>query len=295
MPPSCLIRDHDITALSAFHTPAKARYYFEILDQSALEHLREIYEFSIHEHLPIIFIARGTNFLFAFDVFPGIIIRFDIRGYTLDGWILTVQAWELVSLTSQKIYTEHKNSHLIPWVWLPGTWGGAIAGNAGCFGLEAKDFLLDVAIYDMARWTHETWTREQCLFAYRTSKLKAQSQRLILSARFDLGAIVENPYMEMSLAEFMSVRREKQPAGHTCGSFFKNPPWESAGRLIDAVGLKWTRIGWAKISEVHANFFMNDEHGTFQDILALRDLSKKTIQESYKITLEEEVRIISVK
>lgn len=78
---------------------------------------------------------------------------------------------------------------------------------------------------------------------YRGSKLKAQAQRIILSARFDLSRIGENTYNSMSLPEFMSIRREKQPTGYTCGSFFKNPPGESAGRLIDAAGLKGTRMG----------------------------------------------------
>ncbi len=295
MTPSCLIADYDVTGLSAFHTEAKVDYFYEIQDLSDVRALHEIYEFSIHKHLPIILIGRGTNFLFAFKRFHGILIKMNLRGYNMNGDILTVSAGELVSLVSQKVYTEHNNPRLMSWVWLPGTWGGAIAGNAGCFGLETKDFLIDVEVYDMVKWVHETLTAAQCAFIYRGSKLKAQAQRIILSARFDLSRIGENTYNSMSLPEFMSIRREKQPTGYTCGSFFKNPPGESAGRLIDAAGLKGTRMGWVKISEQHANFFINDEKGGYDDILALRDLARKCVREKFGIELEEEVRIIQAK
>ena len=89
------------------------------------------------------------------------------------------------------------------------------------------------------------------------------------------------------------ARKEKQPAGFSCGSFFKNPPWRSAGKLIDEAGLKATRIGGVRISEQHGNLFLNDEKAKWQDIIELRNLVKNTILSKYGIPLQEEVRIIT--
>ncbi len=116
MTPSCLIADYDVTGLSAFHTEAKVDYFYEIQDSSDVRALHEIYEFSIHKHLPIILIGRGTNLLFAFKRFHGILIKMNLRGYGMNGDVLTVSAGELVSLVSQKVYTEHNNPRLLSWV-----------------------------------------------------------------------------------------------------------------------------------------------------------------------------------
>ena len=89
------------------------------------------------------------------------------------------------------------------------------------------------------------------------------------------------------------IRRDKQPSGYTCGSFFKNPrPDKPAGMLIDNAGLKGACVGGAQISEKHGNFFMNINNATAKDILNLRDIAKKTVFEKFTIKLEEEVRII---
>ena len=96
------------------------------------------------------------------------------------------------------------------------------------------------------------------------------------------------------MKEIDEIRRGKQPTGYTCGSFFKNPSKEkSAGFLIEKAGLKGTRIRGAEISTKHANFFMNVADASAADILALRDLAKKTVKEKFGLNLEEEVRILS--
>jgi UDP-N-acetylmuramate dehydrogenase len=78
----------------------------------------------------------------------------------------------------------------------------------------------------------------------------------------------------------------------SCGSFFKNPIGYSAGKLIDDAWLKWTRIGWVKVSQEHWNFFINDEKAKWNDVISLRDLVKTKVFETSWVHLEEEVRII---
>ncbi|HQN01706.1 MAG TPA: UDP-N-acetylenolpyruvoylglucosamine reductase, partial [Candidatus Hydrogenedentes bacterium] len=85
---------------------------------------------------------------------------------------------------------------------------------------------------------------------------------------------------------------ETQPQGWCCGSVFKNPPDNHAGRLIESCGLKGTRQGGAVISEKHANFIMNEDNASFEDVLGLIQLVKDTVYTRFGIRLEEEVRII---
>jgi UDP-N-acetylmuramate dehydrogenase len=91
---------------------------------------------------------------------------------------------------------------------------------------------------------------------------------------------------------YLARRKEKQPAGYCCGSVFKNPPDEHAGRLVEACGLKGTRRGGAIISPMHANFIMNADNATFDDIIGLIELCKARVREQFGIELHEEVRII---
>ncbi|MCX5759220.1 MAG: hypothetical protein NTU83_12065, partial [Candidatus Hydrogenedentes bacterium] len=94
-------------------------------------------------------------------------------------------------------------------------------------------------------------------------------------------------------AHYMTRRRDTQPHGFCCGSVFKNPLNDHAGRLIEACDLRGTRHGGAVISPLHANFIMNEDGATFDDILALIKLCKTRVHEQFGILLEEEVRIIA--
>ncbi|RMD77488.1 MAG: UDP-N-acetylmuramate dehydrogenase, partial [Chloroflexi bacterium] len=87
-------------------------------------------------------------------------------------------------------------------------------------------------------------------------------------------------------------RKRKTPAGSSCGSVFKNPPGDSAGRLIEAAGLKGTRVGDAEISPIHANYIVNRGQARAADILTLIELARTTVAERFGVTLQLEVRVI---
>ena len=142
--PPYLQLDHDITVLSAFKTPARARYFFDIHEHADIDHLPEIYQFSRESGLPIVLLGAGTNCLFAFDVFEGIIVRNRNTGWEApfdrDGReYIRIHSGEMTHFVAQKLYDHHGISTLIPWIGLPGTFGGATVGNAGCFGMEMAD------------------------------------------------------------------------------------------------------------------------------------------------------------
>lgn len=294
---SKLQTDFDVSFLSAFKTPAKSRYFFDITDRDATEDLFDIISFSRIQKLSFSIIAWGTNCLFAFDMYEWIIIRNRYAGWEQpiqngDHFRVRVHSGESVNFVAMKLYDHHKIATLIPWIGLPGTFGGATVGNAGCFGLEMSDIFIECEALDLATGEIVTLRKDDMKFAYRESALKHTARYFVLSTLIDVAPRwVE--YESYTPETLRIARKAKQPAGFSCGSFFKNPPGVSAWKLIDDAGLKGTRIGWVKISEQHGNFFLNDEKAKWQDIIELRNLVKDTILAKYGIPLQEEVRIIT--
>lgn len=286
MPPF-LEQNKDLLRYSSFHTPAVARYFFDLKEKEDIWRLHDIWKFAQEKSLPIVFLGSGTNVLFAFEVFEGIIVRNTLKGAKWAENTVRVMGGELISPLSLQISKTRKNSLFSKWVGLPGTVGGAVAGNAGCFGFEVKDTLLSATIFDMETGEYRTTQNRELNFSYRHSFFKEKSTWFLVDALFRTDLISDND------TDPRTFRSGKQPGGFTCGSFFRNPSGDSAGRLIDQVGLKGHRIGGVKISELHANFFVNDEQGTYRDILALRDLAKERVREMFGVELKEEVRIIS--
>lgn len=173
---------------------------------------------------------------------------------------------------------------------VPGTVGGAVYGNAGAFGGDVAHDLLAVEVLTPAG--REWWPPQRMEYGYRASILKrGAAQAVILSAKFNLkyGITAE---IQARIEQFNQRRKTTQPPGASMGSMFKNPPGDFAGRLIEAAGLKGTRIGHAEISPVHANFFLNTGETRAADIKALIDLTQKTVFEKFGVKLELEVELI---
>jgi UDP-N-acetylmuramate dehydrogenase len=133
-------------------------------------------------------------------------------------------------------------------------------------------------------------TGEELAFDYRWSECKNHPEWFIISAKFDLSELREKYSSE---EEPLLWRERVQPVGFSCGSFFKNPSREqSAGSLIEAVGLKGYHHGGAYFSEKHANFLMSDGTAKWTDLVELVELAQKKVLEQFQIHLEPEVRII---
>ena len=129
-------------------------------------------------------------------------------------------------------------------------------------------------------------------YGYRTSLLKQGHQKvIILSVEFGL-KIGESETIKTTIDQFGARRKAGQPPGASMGSMFKNPPGDYAGRLIEAAGVKGTRIGNAEISSVHANFFVNHGETRAADIRALILLAQKTVHDKFGVNLELEVEVI---
>ncbi|MCS7010480.1 MAG: UDP-N-acetylmuramate dehydrogenase [Anaerolineales bacterium] len=174
---------------------------------------------------------------------------------------------------------------------VPGSLGGAVYGNAGAFGGDMAGNLLTVEILhrDSGR---QTWPVEKMEYGYRTSVLKRDHPPVVILAatlRLQRG---DPQAIRLQMQANHEQRRRTQPPGASMGSMFKNPPGDKAGRLIEAAGLKGTRIGGAEISPMHANFFINTEHTRAADMKALLQLAQRTVFDKFGVWLEPEIEMI---
>ena len=173
---------------------------------------------------------------------------------------------------------------------VPGTIGGAVYGNAGAFGGELSENLIWAEL--LTKNGREKFSVEQMRYGYRTSILKrADETAIVLSALLRLKNSTKEE-VSVKIDEFSERRKATQPPGASMGSMFKNPAGDHAGRLIEAAGLKGTRIGNAEISLVHGNFFINHGQTKASDVLALIRLAQETVFNKLGVQLELEVELI---
>jgi UDP-N-acetylenolpyruvoylglucosamine reductase len=318
----------DISHLSGYKTPAQARYFIEY-DGHNFDALREATRFAYSNDLPILTIAGGRNSLLAFSEYPGLVIYNNAQGYRLEKikWndpitpaeagvyqersemdsrlrgndgercdsttmvSLEVQSWHPIWELAEELEKKHGIDLWHRFQGLPGSIGGAVYWNAGCFGLDIGPYVSNVDIFDMKNGERFSKTGAELNFQYRWSECKNHPEWFLLSIVCDLSQKIEKyPAPE---EDPLAWRERVQPEGLSCGSFFKNPSREqTAGLLLEQVGLKWYRQGGAYFSEKHANFLMSDGTATGADLVALIELAQKKVFEQTGIQLEPEVRII---
>ncbi len=173
---------------------------------------------------------------------------------------------------------------------VPGTVGGAVYGNAGAFGGDMSNNLIWADV--LTKNGREKLSVEQMEYGYRTSVLKrGEIKAIVLSAMLRLKNSSKEE-VSVKINEFSERRKSTQPPGASMGSMFKNPAGDHAGRLIEAAGLKGTRIGSAEISTKHGNFFINHGETKAEDVRALIYLVQKTVSEKFCIDLELEVELV---
>ncbi len=174
---------------------------------------------------------------------------------------------------------------------IPGTIGGAVFGNAGAHGGNIS-MVLEMATILHRKDGRKDWGAQDLAYEYRGSWLKQHpGEAVILSAQL---ALARKPQAEIraQMDTFLAYRRLTQPPGASMGSMFKNPPGESAGRLIEAAGLKGKRIGNAQISPLHANFFLNLGDARAADVYALIQEARSAVGEHFGIELELEIELV---
>lgn len=170
---------------------------------------------------------------------------------------------------------------------IPGSFGGALAMNAGAHGGETMQRV--ESLTTMRDATVLVRSGGEVAHGYRY--LELQPGEIVLGARLRLEP-AERCLVEERMQEYLSKRGGQRVGLPNAGSFFKNPPGESAWRLIDEAGLRGKTVGGAQVSEVHTNFLVNKGGARAADFLALAELIKQRVKEASGVELEEEVRIV---
>jgi UDP-N-acetylmuramate dehydrogenase len=172
---------------------------------------------------------------------------------------------------------------------IPGTVGGAVYMNAGAYGGETKEVLDWADVYRDGEATR--MSNLELKLSYRRSILHNHPNWLVLRAGYTL-APGDPGELKARIKEFRAQRMNGSPNRPSCGSTFKRPPGDFPGRVIEAAGLKGTRVGQIEVSPVHANYFVNLGGGTAKEALELMALVRARVRETLGIELEPEVRVI---
>ncbi len=258
------------------------------------QELEDIFKTLWKLNIPNYLIGSGANVLVSDSGFHGVVVINHARNIKIDshGKKPTVRAESGSVLATVGRQAGLRGLSGLEWATtVPGTVGGAVFGNAGAFGSNTA------AVLKMADILHpvdgkQHWPVERLEYAYRSSWLKRNpGQVVVLSALFELTPD-EKTTIQARMSEFSSRRRASQPQGASMGSTFKNPEGDHAARLIEAVGLKGTRVGGAHISEKHANFFINDNNATASDYWTLIQLARSRVSEAFGVSLELEIELL---
>ena len=172
---------------------------------------------------------------------------------------------------------------------VPGTLGGALIMNAGAWGGEISENLIHVEVIN-SKSEIQKIQKKDLNFSYRQSSFNKDD--ILLSAKFNLKK-ADKDIIKENFIEAQSGRKKSQPLNkRSAGSLFKNPKNNSAGKLLDEAGLKGFSIGDAKISEKHANFFINDGDASSKDMLMLIKKAHKEVKDKFNVNLSLEVKLM---
>lgn len=237
-------------------------------------------------------VGRMSNILFPDEKFDGIIIRTDrLSQYRIDRNILTVFCGASLPLISCAL-CKAGLSGFEQLSGIPGSIAGAIIGNAGAFGREIADRLLDVRYYDYVYGDVLTLSRNEAEFAYRSSGFKRMNA-VVISARFSLN-YSDTLSIKGEMDRCRQIRKSTQPTKQpSLGSTFKRPGENIyAAKLIDECGLKGYGIGGAQVSQKHAGFIVNTGGATAKEYVDLSDHVAGCVLDRFGIHLEREVEVL---
>ena len=240
--------------------------------------------------LPTTILGGGFNALVRDGGLRGVVVRLaGLREIVLEDDALVRAESGVTHTQITRFCAEHGRTGLEFAVGIPGTVGGWIAMNAGVHSREMKDLVVSLELLLPERAEIVARGREDLVFHYRATELPADA--VVVSASFRTGPAGSAEIRERQ-KQYLTQRRATQPVDQpSCGSVFKNPPGDFAGRLIEAAGLKGAREGGAMISPLHANFIVNCGGACAADVLRLIERARAEVATRFGVALETEVRI----
>jgi UDP-N-acetylmuramate dehydrogenase len=256
--------------------------------------LRALVRFARAREMPHLILGRGSDVVIADAGVRGLVIQVRAEGSRVEGEHYVAES----GVQMARAATEAQRAGLTGLEFglaIPGTVGGAVWANAGAHDSDVAA-ILDTARVLQADGSESVLAAGDLVFSYRDSRFKHQQPggpaELILEATFRLSP-AEPAEIKERLDEIRRWRQTHQPIGlPSAGSVFRNPPGDSAGRLIEAAGLKGLRIGGAVVSEKHANFIVNDQKGTASDVRQLAERVRAEVAQRHGVELAFEIEFL---
>lgn len=277
------------------------------------DNLIKLIKYLNNENIKYFIMGNGSNLIFKNNYFDGVIIKLDLlKNFEIDekNLILNTESGVYLPLLSSRLINEGYSG--FEWCGgLPGFVGASIYNNAGAYKKEISDNLIEVTIFKNNKI--ETLKKEDIKFGYRMSSFKENKDSIILFARFKLEKKDINKMKEL-VKDRLKRRLDTQPLEYpSAGSTFRNPHEKDykdifkkyklpinddgfvpAGFLIESLGLKGKTIGGAKVSEKHANFIINYNNATSEDVIKLIKYVQKEVKDKYEIDLILEQEIVNI-
>jgi len=282
-----ILENTSLARYSWFQVGGNAEVAFKPADLDDLQNFLK----NIDKNIPITVIGGGSNMLIRDGGVDGVVIilKDSFKNIELKNNTIEVECGVLNS----KLYDFAKKNQIGNYEFIgtiPGTIGGAIRGNAGCYGSETKDILISVTAIDL-NGNIKVFSKEECNFEYRKNNLPSDLIfiKAILKADTKKSmADIENTYNEM-----IQKRNSSQPQGvKTCGSTFKNMPDMPAWKIVQQLGYQGKEINGAKMSEKHANFMVNTGTATAKNLEELGEMIRVDAKNKLNLDLEWEIKII---
>lgn len=282
-------REVDLAPHTTYKLGGPCDVFVEVHDREGIEATGEALR---REPGPLLVLGRGSNLLVADTGFRGVVLRL---GNAFASWALdeegNVEAGGSMSMPRLARGVSKEGRGGLEWgVGIPGSVGGAVRQNAGCFGREVVDVLVEAEVMSLATGSVEWRDAIGLDLSYRHSAVS--STEVVTIARFRTAAA--DP--ERSAGEMKEVtrwRREHQPGGTlNAGSVFKNPPDAAAGAVIDSLGLKGFSVGPVRVSPRHANFIEAEAGATARAVRELIEAVRIRVKEETGRLLEPEIQFV---
>lgn len=291
IPKENVYKDEQMKKHTTFKIGGPADYFIRV---NNVEDLIKILNISKNNNLPVTIIGNGSNVLVTDEGIRGIVIKpifMDIKkDIKQDSVIYTVGSGvSIIALSMMALQDSCTGLEFASGI--PGTVGGTIRMNAGCYGGQMQDVVLSTTYIDGKGEVH-TINNNEHQFAYRESIFKNNKDYIIIESKIELKK-GDKINIENKMNENNTSRKEKQPLDKpSAGSVFKRGEGYISAKLIDDCGLKGTTIGGAKVSEKHAGFIINNKNATAKDVLDLIKYIKEVVKEKTGIQIEEEIEIL---
>ena len=284
-----LLANQPLAELTWFRVGGPAQVLFTPADEDDLAYFLK----NLPDDVPVDVVGVGSNLIVRDGGLPGVVIRLSPRGFGETGTEGVVVSAGAAVLDKRVAETAAATglAGLEFLFGIPGSIGGALRMNAGANGAETKDVLLEATGIDR-RGNKLTFTNAEMKFVYRNCGVDPSV--IFTSARFR-GRAATPEAIRARMNEVQQHRESAQPIREkTGGSTFKNPPGDSAWKLIDAAGCRGLRIGGAQVSEMHCNFLINTGNATGHDIETLGETVRARVKQNSGIELHWEIKRIGI-